>query len=217
MSLTLYAHPFAAYSWKALIALYENATPFDFRVVEDSPARMELASLWPIGKFPVLRDGDAIIAESSIIVEYLMNRHPGATRMIPVDAHEALNVRFMDRFFDNYIMSPMQTLVVDRMRAPTERDMRGVADARKLLDVAYGWLDGQLASKKWACGDEFSLADCAAAPSLFYADWVHPIGDRFPRLSAYRSRVLARPSVDRVVEEARPYRKLFPLGAPARD
>jgi glutathione S-transferase len=123
----------------------------------------------------------------------------------------------MDRFFDNYVMSPMQTLVADRLRRENERDAKGVADARKMLDVAYRWLDEKLAPRAWACGGTFSLADCSAAPALFYADWVHPIGDRFPGVLAYRGRVLARPSVARVVDEARPFRKFFPQGAPDRD
>jgi len=214
MSLTLYAHPFAAYCWKPLIALYENATPFTYRVVEDMA---QIESLWPIKKFPLLRDGDATIVESSIIIEYLMHRYPGTTRMIPVDDDAALTVRFMDRFFDNYITSPYQTLVSDRMRTESERDAKGVADARKMLDVAYGGLEKRLKAQVWASGGDFSLADCSAAPALFYTDWVHPIEDRFPGVRAYRSRVLARPSVARVVDEARPFRKLFPQGAPDQD
>jgi glutathione S-transferase len=217
MSLTLYAHPFASYCWKPLIALYENATPFTYRLVEDAAGWAELESLWPIKKFPLLRDGDATIAESSIIVEYLTGRYPGTTRMIPANDDAALKVRFMDRFFDNYVMSPMQTLVSDRLRTGTEREVKGVADAGKMLDVAYGWLEEQLTPRAWVSGSTFSLADCSAAPALFYADWVHPIGDRFPGLLAYRARVLARPSVTRVVDEARPFRKLFPQGAPDRD
>ena len=217
MSLTLYAHPFSAYCWKPLIALYENATPFSYRLVEDAAGWAELESLWPIKKFPLLRDGDSTIVESSIIVEYLMRRHPGATRMIPVNDDAALTVRFMDRFFDNYVMTPMQTLVSDRIRTETERDAKGVADARKMLDVAYGWLEERLKPQAWASGSIFSLADCSAAPALFYADWVHPVGDRFPGVLAYRSRVLARPSVARVVDEARPFRKFFPQGAPDQD
>jgi glutathione S-transferase len=217
MSLTLYAHPFAAYCWKALIALYENATPFTYRLVEDAAGWAELASLWPISKFPLLRDGDATIVESSIIVEYLMRRYPGATRMIPLNDDAALATRFMDRFFDNYVMTPMQELVSDRIRMEGERDAKGVADARKLLDVAYGWLERQVARDAWLCDNTFSLADCSAAPALFYADWVHPLGSRFPGVVDYRRRVLVRPSVARVVEEARPYRRLFPGGAPDRD
>jgi glutathione S-transferase len=217
MPLTLYAHPFAAYCWKALIALYENATPFTYRVVEDAAGWAELESLWPIKKFPLLRDGAATIVESSIIVEYLMRHYPGASRLIPADDDTALTVRFMDRFFDNYVMTPMQTLVSDRMRSQSERDAKGVADARKMLDVAYGWLEKRLTPQGWACASTFSLADCAAAPALFYADWVHPLDDRFAAVRAYRARVLARTCVARVVDEARPYRKLFPQGAPDRD
>jgi len=217
MSLTLYAHPFAAYCWKALIALYENATPFTYRLVEDAAGWAELASLWPISKFPLLRDGDATIVESSIIVEYLMRRYPGTTRMIPLNDDAALATRFMDRFFDNYVMTPMQELVSDRIRMEGERDAKGVADARKLLDVAYGWLERQVARDAWLCDNTFSLADCSAAPALFYADWVHPLGSRFPGVVDYRRRVLVRPSVARVVDEARPYRRLFPGGAPDRD
>src|SRR5579863_4341623 len=168
-------------------------------------------------KFPVLRDGDATIAESSIIVEYLMRRYPGTTRLIPPNDDAALAVRLMDRFFDNYVMTPMQTLGADRMRAQNERDAKGVADARRLLDVAYRWLESQVTPDAWLCDGAFSLAECAAAPSLFYADWVHPVGARFPGVLEYRRRILARPSVARVVDEARPYRKLFPGGAPDRD
>jgi glutathione S-transferase len=217
MSLTLYAHPFASYCWKPLIALYENATPFTYRMVEDAAGWAELKSLWPIRKFPLLRDGDATIAESSIIVEYLMRRHPGTARMIPVNDDDALQVRFMDRFFDNYVTNPMQTLVADRLRTESERNAKSVADARKTLDVAYAWLEEQLMPQAWACGSIFSLADCSAAPALFYADWVHPIGDRYPGVLAYRAQLLARPSVARVVEEARPFRNFFPQGAPDRD
>jgi glutathione S-transferase len=217
MSLTLYAHPFAAYCWKALIALYENATPFTYRVVEDAAGWAELASLWPISKFPLLRDGDATIVESSIIVEYLMRRYPGTTRMIPLNDDAALATRFMDRFFDNYVMTPMQKLVSDRIQIEGERDAKGVADARKLLDVAYGWLERRVAQDTWLCDNTFSLAECSAAPALFYADWVHPLGSRFPGVVDYRRRVLARPAVARVVNEARPYRRLFPGGAPERD
>jgi glutathione S-transferase len=217
MTPTLYAHPFASYCWKVLIALYENATPFNYRTVEDAAGWAELESLWPIKKFPLLRDGDATVVESSIVIEYLMRHYPGTAPMIPANDDAALAVRFLDRFFDNYVMNPMQTLVADRMRDPTERDAKGVADARKTLDVAYGWLEQKLAPGVWAAGGAFSLADCSAAPALFYADWVHPLGDRFPAVAAYRARVLARPSVARVVEEARPFRKFFPQGAPDRD
>jgi glutathione S-transferase len=217
MSLTLYAHPFAAYCWKALIALYENETPFTYRAVADAGGWAELESLWPIKKFPLLRDGAEVIAESSIIIEYLTIHHSGPVRLLPENADAALSVRFIDRFFDNYVMTPMQTLVSDRMRSEAERDVKGVRAARSLLDVAYGWLDNQLARHTWAAGSEFTLADCAAAPALFYADWVHPIGEQFPTVRDFRKRVLARPSVARTVNEARPNREFFPGGAPARD
>jgi glutathione S-transferase len=214
MSLILYAHPFASYCWKPLIALYENATPFTFRFVENMA---DIESLWPIKKFPLLRDGDATIVESSIIIEHLMLRHPGPTRLIPEGIDAALKVRFMDRFFDNYVTTPYQKLVSDRMRADGEHDPKGVADARALLDRAYGWLEKQVAPQAWAAGDQFTMADCSAAPALFYADWVHPVGEPFPGVRAYRARLLARPSIARTVDEARPYRKVFPLGAPDRD
>lgn len=217
MSLTLFAHPFAAYCWKVLIALYENETPFTYRVVEDAAGWAELEAFWPIRKFPLLRDGAQSVAESSIIIEYLMIHHPGPTRLIPEDAEAALAARFMDRFFDNYVMTPMQKVVSDRMRREGERDAIGVGDAGNLLETAYGWLNKTLAQHGWAAGDQFTLADCAAAPALFYADWVHPIGERFPGVRDYRKRLLARPSVARTVEEARPYRQFFPLGAPDRD
>jgi glutathione S-transferase len=141
----------------------------------------------------------------------------GTTQLIPPDIDAALKARFMDRFFDNYIMTPMQTLVSDRMRSEGEHDAKGVAEARMLLDAAYAWLEKQVTEQLWAAGDNFTLGDCAAAPALFYADWVHPIGDRFPGVCIYRARLLARPSVVRTVDEARPYRKLFPLGAPDQD
>jgi len=214
MSLTLYAHPFAAYCWKVLIALYENATPFTYRVVQDMA---ELESLWPMKKFPLLRDGDATIVESSVIIEHLLHRYPGPTQLIPEGIDAALKVRFMDRFFDNYMLTPMQKLVLDRIRAEGEHDPKGVAEARTTMDMSYAWLEKQVAQSAWAAGNHFTMADCAAAPALFYADWVHPIGDRFPSVRAYRARLLARPSIARAVDEARPYRKLFPLGAPDRD
>jgi glutathione S-transferase len=216
MSLTLYAHPFAAYCWKVLIALYENETPFTYRVIEDAAGWTELESLWPIKRFPLLRDGTKLIAESSIIVEHLMVHHSDSASLIPEHVEAALTVRFMDRFFDNYVMTPMQKIVGDHLRPAEARDPHGVADAHKLLDTTYAWLEQVLQDQRWACG-EFSLADCAAAPSLFYADWVHLIGASCPKLGAYRQRLLARPSFARAVEEARRYRPLFPPGAPDRD
>ena len=217
MPLTVYAHPFAAYSWKVLIALYANSTSFTYRVIDNAEAVAELESLWPFKKFPVLKDGDTAIIESSIIVEYLSLHHPGTARLVPEDPGAALEVRFMDRCFDNYVMTPMQKIVADRLRSEAVRDAQGVAEARALLDTAYAWLEKRLAARAWAAGDAFSLADCAAAPALFYADWVHPISLEFSALRGYRARLLSRPSIARVVDEARPHRGLFPGGAPERD
>ncbi len=155
--------------------------------------------------------------ETSIIIEHLALYHPGPVRLIPESPLAALDVRIMDRFFDNYIMTPMQKIVLDSIRATEHRDHYGVIEARELLDTAYRWLDDAMSGCEWTSRDTFSLADCAAAPALFYADWVHPIGDTFSNVHAYRRRLLARPSFARAVDEARPYRPLFPPGVPDRD
>jgi glutathione S-transferase len=217
MALTLYAHPFSSYCQKVLTALYENGTPFEYRALGNEEVGAELAALWPIGRFPVLVDRGRTVVEATIIIEHLGLHHPGPARLIPEDARKALDVRMMDRFFDNYVMTPVQKIVADRIRAEGDRDPAGVSDARTMLDRAYGWLDRALAGREWAAGDGFSLADCAAAPSLFYADWAHPIDGSFAHVRDYRRRLLARPSFARAVDEARPYRALFPLGAPDRD
>jgi glutathione S-transferase len=215
----LYAHPFSSYCQKVLIALYENAIPFDYRHLgqPDQQAEAELAALWPFGRFPVLVDGDRAIPETSIIIEYLQQRHPGPVRWIPEDADAAREVRLMDRMFDNDVMTPMQKFVSNALRPEADRDPHGVAQAGAALDRSYRWLDGVLAGRTWAAGEAFTLADCAAAPSLFYADWVHAIPGSCPNLRAYRARLLARPSIARAVDEARPFRPYFPLGAPDRD
>ena len=219
MSLQLFLHPFSSYSQKALIALYENATPFTPRVLtpEDPATGAEFAGLWPIGKFPVLVDGPQTIVEATAVIEYLNATRPGAVRLIPANPLQAVEARMMDRVFDNYVMTPQQKLVYDALRKPEERDAKGMADARASLDNIYAWLDERMATREWAAADAFSLADCAAAPSLFYADWAHPIPERFGHLRAYRARLLARPSVARAVDEARPFRSYYPLGAPDRD
>ncbi|ODV42835.1 glutathione S-transferase [Cupriavidus sp. UYMMa02A] len=215
----LYAHPFSSYCQKVLIALYENGIPFEWRMLssEHADALAEHAALWPLKRMPVLLDAGRTVVESSIIIEYLDTYHRGPVRWIPPGADEALEVRMMDRFFDNYVMTPMQRIVFDYIRAPEARDPAGVADARQLLDRSYQWLDRTMASREWAAAGAFSLADCAAAPSLFYADWVQPIDPALTHVWAYRSRLLARPSFARAVDDARPYRKLFPPGAPDRD
>lgn len=216
MALALYAHPFSSYCQKVLMALWENDIPFAYRHLEQPGAGEELAALWPIGRFPVLTDAERTIIESSIIIEYLDVRYPGATRWIPADPDAALEVRFLDRVFDQYVMTAMQQPVFAAIREPARRDA-ALAEAAAALDRIYAWLEQRLAGRAWAAGDAFTMADCAAAPSLFYADWVHPIGPQFPGLRAYRARLLARPSFARAVEEGRPYRPNFPLGAPDRD
>lgn len=217
MTLALYGHPFSSYTQKALIALYENDTAFQFRSLEDKQAAAEWAALWPIKRMPLLLDDDRSVMEASVIVEYLDLRHPGRTTLVPRDAQAAIEVRFMDRFFDNYVMTPMQKIVFDRLRSEEDRDSVGVAEARRALDTAYGWLNERMTGREWAAGEDFTLADCAAAPALFYADWTHPIDNALVNVKAYRQRLLARPSLARAVDEARPYRAYFPLGAPDRD
>jgi glutathione S-transferase len=220
MSLQLFAHPFSSYCQKVLIALYENAIPFEVRLLGPGPdsekIAAEFAERWPLRKMPVLVDAGRTVVEATIIIEHLQLFHPGRVRLLPEDARAALDVRTLDRFFDNYVMTPMQKIVADAIRKPEQRDPQGVSDARALLDTAYRWLDGEMKGREWAV-DGFSLADCAAAPSLFYADWAHPIDEAFPNLLAYRGRLLARPSFARAVDEARPYRQFFPLGDPGRD
>ena len=212
----LYAHPFSSYSQKVLIALYENVTPFEYRSLEEPPANAELASLWPLKRFPVLVDRGRTILEATTIVEHLAIHHPGPVRLI-LQGDAGVEVRMLDRVFDNYVMTPMQKIVLDRLRPEPDRDPYGVTEARGLLDRIYAWLDEHLADRAWAAGEDFTLADCAAAPSLFYADWAHDIPRTRASLRAYRARLLARPSFARAVDEARPFRRLFPLGAPDRD
>jgi len=219
MSMKLYAHPFSSYCQKVLIALYENDIPFEWRMLApgDEQVAAEHEALWPLKRMPVLVDEGRTVVEASIIIEHLGLHHPGPVRLIPEDPRAALDVRMMDRFFNNYVMTPMQKIVADGIRAVEHRDRQGVAEARELLDTAYRWLDDTMAVREWAVGDAFSLADCAAAPALFYADWAHPIGSAFSKVHAYRRRLLARPTFARAVDEARPHRALFPLGAPDRD
>lgn len=215
--LRLYAHPFSSYCQKALVALYENDTAFEYRHLEDPDANAELTALWPMRRFPVLVDGDRTVLEASCIIEYLDLHHPGPARLVPADPDLALEARMLDRFFDNYVSTPQQKFTFDALRPEADRDPYGVEQARAMLETSYAWLDTRMATREWAIGDAFTLADCGAAPFLFYADWTHPIDDRFPHVRAYRERLLARPSFRRAVEEARPYRSYFPMGAPDRD
>lgn len=217
MSLTLYAHPFSSYCQKVLVALYENDVPFEYRMLEEPSAMAELKARWPFARFPLLVDDGRTIVESSIIIEHLMLRHGGRVRWLPDDPLQALEVRFLDRVFDNDVMAAMQKPVFAALKLDSARKDEAMVEARRALDLAYGWLEQKLAGRRWAAGESMSLADCAAAPSLFYADWVHPIAERFPQLRAYRSRLLEWPSFARAVDEARPFRNYFPLGAPDRD
>jgi glutathione S-transferase len=213
----LHAHPFSSYCWKVLIALYENGTPFEFKPVESGADWAALERLWPMKLMPVLVDGDRTVAEASIIIEYLAMVHSGPVELIPSDPDAALQARFLDRIFDNYVMTPMNKFVGNQLRPEADRDPYGVTEARAKLDRAYRWIEDTIPADGWALGEAFTLADCAAAPSLFYADWVHPIPEDCPNARAYRARLLARPSIARAVDEARPYRQYFPLGAPDRD
>lgn len=219
MPLALYGHPFSSYTQKVLVALYENGTPFEFRSLgPDTPEHAaEWRQRWPLRKFPLLVDDGRSVAETSIIIEHLQLAHPGPVRLLPSDPVAALDVRFFDRFFDWHVMSPVQHAVGGALTGDPVKRQESLAFATERLELAYAWLEGRLTGPAWAAGADFTLADCAAAPSLFYADWVHRIPEAFPRLRAYRARLLARPSFARAVEEARPFRPLFPLGAPDRD
>ncbi len=217
MTIELFAHPFSSYCQKALIAFYENAIPFEYRMLEEPGVGEELAALWPMKRFPVLREGDRVVLEATSIIEYLQVRHPGPSKLIPDDADLAVEVRMMDRVFDNYVMTPQGKFVFDILRPEADRDPYGVEEARRMLETSYEWLDRRMQGRVWAVGETFTLADCAAAPSLFYADWTHRIPERFGHLHAYRARLLNRPSFARAVEEARRFRHYFPLGAPDRD
>ena len=213
----LYAHPFSSYCQKVLVALYEHGTPFEYRRLDEGEHMAELAALWPMKRFPVLVDDGRTILEATTIIEYLQAAYPGPEPLVPLDPMQAVEVRMLDRFFDHYISTPQQKFVFDALRPEGTRDAYGVAEARAMLDTAYAWLDRHMAGRTWAAGGHFSLADCAAAPFLFYADWTHRIPPTHANVRAYRARLLARPSFARAVEEARPFRSFVPLGAPDRD
>jgi glutathione S-transferase len=217
MSLELYGHPFSSYTWKVLIPLYADGTDFEFRQVpENQENYAELKRIWPFGKFPLLLDNGRPVMETTCIIEHLQAHHPAGNTWIP-DGELGRRVRFLDRFFDLHVQGNMQPAVNHALRPEGMGDAYGAEQGRKNLHVAYDWLEANLPAGGWAAGDTFTLADCAAAPALFYADWVERIGDSRPTLQAYRARLLAHPQVARVVDEARPYRPYFPLGAPDRD
>lgn len=216
MSLTLHMHPLASYCHKVLIALYENETPFTPHIVDlgDAASRRDFAALWPMAKMPVLQDAarGETVAESSIIIEYLDRHYPGPASLVPADPDLARLTRFRDRFYDLYVHAPMQTIVADRLRPAGQHDPFGVEEARRMLRTAYGMIDAEMAARRWAMGDAFSMADCAAAPALFYADKLLPLSDGHPHAAAYFERLSQRPSYARVLQEAEPYFAMFPQG-----
>ncbi len=217
MVIALYGHPFSSYTWKALIALYANGTEFEFRGVGEGNAEHDafVGSASPQGKFPLLRDGDAVVFEASSIIEYLQLKYPGSAPLLPADPAATIQMRMLDRVFDNYVMGIMQEAVLEAITsggqpAPAVLEAVGTKLAR-----SYAWIDRWLAT--YPITSDVTLIECAAAPSLFYADWVHPIPAQFARLRAWRAHLLALPAVARCVDDARPYRHYFPLGAPDRD
>ena len=214
MSLELYFHPLSSFCQKVLIALYENDTPFEPHIVDlaDEISSTEFKKIWPIGKFPVLRDKakDRTVPESSIIIEYLAQHYPGKTQLVPADLDLARQIRLRDRFYDLYVNVPMQKIVTDRLRPQGKHDVHGVEEAKRLLQTAIGMIDQDMVTRTWAMGDAFSMADCAAAPALFYADKVMPLGDTHKNAANYLGRLTRRPSFARVIKEAQPYFALFP-------
>ena len=214
MSLKLYYHPLASFCWKALIALYENDTPFEPIVVDlgDAGSRDSFAKVWPLAKFPVLRDGtrNSTVAEATIVIEYLDAFHPGPTRFLPAEPDLTWRTRMWDRVFDHYIHEPMQKVVVDRIRPEGKRDAHGVEQAKDQLREAYVLLDREIGTRTWAMGEDFSLVDCAAAPALSYATTLIPFEASHRNLPGYLDRLIARPSFARVLREAEPYFKFYP-------
>jgi len=214
MPLKLYLHPLSSYCWKTLLAFYENDTPFEPLIVDlgNEAERAALAKLWPFAKFPVLRDEarDRTVPESSIIIEYLAQHYPGATPLLPADADQAQETRLRDRFYDLHVHEHMQKIVGDRLRPEGQRDPVGVEYARAQLRIAYDMIEQDMASRTWAAGEAFSMADCAAAPALYYANKVQPLGESYPHATAYLDRLTQRPCFARVLREAQPYFAMFP-------
>jgi glutathione S-transferase len=209
----IYGHPFSSFTWKALIALYERGVPFEFRMLDlEHPENVAaVARFAPTGQFPVLVDGERVVIESAAIVEYLDLHHGEAPPMVPSDARMAIEARQMDGVFDDYVMVPLQRMVATVLREEDKRDPHVEGEVKAVLDKTYAWLNAWMAARTWAANNTFGIADCAAAPALFYAHWAFPIPESHAALRAYRERLLARPSVARVVDEARPWREYFPL------
>jgi glutathione S-transferase len=214
MSFTLYFHPLASFCWKALIGLYELEVPFDTHLVDlsDPAARASFASLWPLAKFPVLRDDThhRTLPESTILLEYVDGLSKGPRRLIPADPHLALECRLRDRLYDSYVHVPLQKIIGDRLRPADARDALGVEQARAQLETAYALVDDHVRVGPWSMGADFTLADCAAMPALFYANKVAPFSGRWKNLTTYLERLESRPSVARVLHEAEPYFHMFP-------
>ncbi len=211
-SLILHMHPLASYCWKVLMALYENETKFRVVQIDGAPSNNKaFTELWPIAKMPLLQDDNLIVAETSIIIDHLQAHHSGSVILIPQDGEAAREVRFWDRFFDLYVHTPMGKFVTDRLRTENTKDPIGVNEARATLDTAYGILDRQFTGRRWAAGNDFSMADCSAFPALFYADAVHSYRASYPALSAYFERLVARPSAQKIILEAQPWLQHFPF------
>jgi glutathione S-transferase len=211
--LQVYGHPLASFYWKVLIALYEREVPFEFLMVDPAHPQnaQAIAALSPTGQFPVLVDGARHVVESAAIIEYLDLHHGEAAPLVPADPRDAIETRQMDGIFDDYVMAPLTRMVLDAIREPAKRDPQSVLEAQALLDKSYAWLERWMQGREFAANGRFGLADCAAAPSLFYAHWGYPIPPACTALRAYRARLLARPTVRRVVDEARPWFQYFPL------
>jgi glutathione S-transferase len=215
MPLKLYFHPLASFCHKALIAFYENGIPFEPVVVDlaDETSSAAFRAVWPMAKMPVLRDETrgCTVGESTIVIEYLDAHYPGTTRFLPADPDRAWQTRMWDRVYDHYVQEPMQKIVTDRLRPAGQSDAFGVEQAKARLHEAYAVIEQKIAAKTWMMGDAFTLADCAAAPALFYANTVAPFDKAHRELTAYLGRLMARPSFARVLEEAQPYFNLFPM------
>ena len=216
-TLVLYGHPFSSYTWKALIALYAEDLEFEFRIVDaDHPEHVEFVKgAGPLGKFPVLLHEENVIFEATSIIEYVARHFGGLEMLVPKEQDPAIGMRMLDRVFDNYVMGPTEEIIHEHIRDRDNPDTARIEEAQEKLERSYAWIDGWL--QFYPPMDHVSLIECAAAPALFYADWVHPIGDHFERLQIWRAHLMNRPAVARCIEEARPYRGMFPPGAPDRD
>jgi glutathione S-transferase len=214
MSLTVYLHPLSSYCHKVLIALYENAIPFSPHIVDlgNPVARDEFKKVWPFAKFPVLRDEERgqTVPESTAIIEYLARHYPGPSKLIPGDPELAAQARAADRFYDLHLHLPMQKVVGDKLRPANGHDPLGVEHAWEQMRTALRIADGEMAIRRWAIGEYFTMADCAAGPPLFFTNRMMPLAKEFPHVSAYLDRLAKRPSYARALTEAQPYLAMFP-------